>query len=143
MSLQSPQPGLFDNISWSTPQVLEQSLKRARSEQLSVRATERLVAERIRNEDDPHGLSQTETTTKTGDGSSREHLVPLEQKLRSALGTSVDIREVAKGRGTIAIHFTSREEFDRLYHELLEREGRDRRAGERMCTCVHYISILA
>ncbi|MCH1522949.1 MAG: ParB/RepB/Spo0J family partition protein [Arenicellales bacterium] len=103
--------------------------RQIRSEQLSVRATERLVAERIRNEDDPHGLSQTETTTKTGDGSSREHLVPLEQKLRSALGTSVDIREVAKGRGTIVIHFTSREEFDRLYHELLEREGRDRMAG--------------
>jgi ParB family chromosome partitioning protein len=103
--------------------------RQIRSEQLSVRATERLVAERIRNEDDPHGLSQTETTTKTGDGSSREHLVPLEQKLRSALGTSVDIREVAKGRGTIVIHFTSREEFDRLYHELLEREGRDRLAG--------------
>jgi ParB family chromosome partitioning protein len=101
--------------------------KQIRSEQLSVRATERLVAERIRTEDDPHGLEQTKTNDQGG--SSREHLVPLEQKLRTALGTPVDIREVAKGRGTIAIHFTSREEFDRLYNELLDRQGPERLAG--------------
>ncbi len=102
--------------------------KQIRNEQLSVRATERLVAERIRAEDDPHGLEQPETGSPS-QGSSRDHLVPLEQKLRRALGTSVDIREAAKGRGTIAIHFTSREEFDRLYNDLLDRQGNDRMAG--------------
>ncbi len=103
--------------------------RQIRSEQLSVRATERLVAERIRAEDDPHGLNETGTSGQSGGGSNRDHLVPLEQKLRTALGTAVDIREVGKGRGTIAIQFTSREEFDRLYHELLDRQGSDRMAG--------------
>jgi ParB family chromosome partitioning protein len=101
--------------------------RQIRSDQLSVRATERLVAERIRTEDDPHGLEQKKTNESGG--SSREHLVPLEQKLRTALGTPVDIREVAKGRGTIAIQFTSREEFDRLYNELLDRKGPERLAS--------------
>jgi ParB family chromosome partitioning protein len=104
--------------------------RQIRSEQLSVRATERLVAERIRTEDDPHGLEQNKANDANDQGgSSREHLVPLEQKLRTALGTPVDIREVAKGRGTIAIHFTSREEFDRLYNELLDRKGPERLAS--------------
>ena len=102
--------------------------KQIRSEQLSVRATERLVADRIRAEDDPHGLEQTDTDTSSR-SSNREHLAPLEQKLRRALGTPVDIREAAKGRGTIAIHFTSREEFERLYGELLDRQDADRLAG--------------
>ncbi len=103
--------------------------RQIRSEQLSVRATERLVADRIRNEDDPHGLNESEPETGGRSSSSRDHLVPLEQKLRTALGTSVDIREVAKGRGTITIHFNSREEFDRLYQDLLDRQGPERLAG--------------
>jgi ParB family chromosome partitioning protein len=31
-----------------------------------------------------------------------------------ALGTKVDLKQMAKGRGRITFHFTSHEEFDRL-----------------------------
>jgi ParB family chromosome partitioning protein len=38
--------------------------------------------------------------------------------LRAALGTRVDIRQNARGRGRIVVHFTSHEEFDRLRRNL-------------------------
>ena len=37
----------------------------------------------------------------------------LEQELRIALGTKVEIKQSAKGRGTIVIHFTDSDDFDR------------------------------
>ena len=40
----------------------------------------------------------------------------LEQELRTALGTKVDLKQRAAGRGQIVIHFTSPEEFERLRH---------------------------
>ena len=45
----------------------------------------------------------------------------LEQELRTALGTKVDLQQKAGGRGQIVIHFTSAEEFDRLRGQLCDR----------------------
>jgi hypothetical protein len=36
------------------------------------------------------------------------------------LGTRVDIRQNARGRGQLVVHFTSREEFDRLRRLLTD-----------------------
>ena len=38
----------------------------------------------------------------------------LEEQLRLALGAKVDLRQTAKGKGKLTIHFGSHQEFDRL-----------------------------
>ena len=43
-----------------------------------------------------------------------EQIASLEQELRTALGTKVDLSQTAKGRGKITIHFKSHDEFARL-----------------------------
>jgi ParB family chromosome partitioning protein len=47
-----------------------------------------------------------------------ENLASLEQELRTALGTKVDLAQTAKGRGRITIHFKSHEEFARVRRML-------------------------
>lgn len=80
----------------------------------SVREVERQVSERIAREDrEPLRIvSGAETAAKTRTRS--DQVASLEQELRRALGTKVDIRQNAKGRGKIVIQFTSHDEFDRL-----------------------------
>ncbi len=90
----------------------------------SVRATEREVSERIQDED----REPLRVAGVIGPGASKpaakparktnQHVAALEQQLRTALGTRVDIRQNGKGRGRIVIHFTSHDEFERL-QELL------------------------
>ena len=43
-----------------------------------------------------------------------EQIASLEQELRTALGTKVDLSQTAKGRGKITIHFKNHDEFARL-----------------------------
>ena len=81
----------------------------------SVRATEQAVKDRIHSEDG-EGLRIVDE-----DGRSRpvakprsEQLASLEQELRTALGTKVDLSQTAKGRGKLTIHFKNQEEFARL-----------------------------
>jgi ParB family chromosome partitioning protein len=80
----------------------------------SVRETERQVQERIASEDHEPlrliGGSGSDGKTRTRN----DQVASLEQELRSALGTKVDIRLNTKGRGRIVVHFTSHEEFERL-----------------------------
>ena len=80
----------------------------------SVRETERQVSERIAQEDDEplKVVSGTESTARAR--TRNDQVASLEQELRSALGTKVDIRQNAKGRGKIVIQFTSHDEFERL-----------------------------
>jgi ParB family chromosome partitioning protein len=61
--------------------------------------------------------------SKTGPRSARgSHIASLEQELRAALGTKVEIREAPRrrGRGQIIVHFSSNEEFERLHRYLVE-----------------------
>jgi ParB family chromosome partitioning protein len=88
---------------------------RIKKEGLSVRATEQGVQDRI------HALDGDTLRIVDADGNSRpvprprnEQLAALEQELRTALGTKVDLNQTAKGRGKITIHFKSHEEFARL-----------------------------
>jgi len=92
--------------------------RQIREEGMSVRETERQVQEKIDAEDsDPQ---------KAADGAKKiakrrtksQQLASLEQELRVALGTKVDIRQTSRGRGKIVIHFNGNDEFDRLRNEL-------------------------
>ncbi len=94
--------------------------RRIHQEGLSVRVIEDSVREHIRQADQP------QLSVVGGDGVSRpvpsaksEHLSSMEQQLRLALGTKVDLRQTAKGRGRITIHFKSNEEFERLKEVLV------------------------
>jgi ParB family transcriptional regulator, chromosome partitioning protein len=89
--------------------------RRIKKEGLSVRATEQGVQDRI------HSLDGDQLRIVDADGNSRpvprprnEQIASLEQELRTALGTKVDLNHSAKGKGKITIHFKSHEEFARL-----------------------------
>jgi ParB family chromosome partitioning protein len=96
-----------------------QFASRIKKDGLSVRATEQAVQNHI------HSLDGDQLRIVDADGNSRpvprprnEQIASLEQELRMALGTKVDLSQSAKGRGKITIHFKSHEEFSRLRHSL-------------------------
>jgi ParB family transcriptional regulator, chromosome partitioning protein len=89
--------------------------RRIKKESLSVRATEQGVHDRI------HTLDGDQLRLVDAEGNSRpvprprsEQIASLEQELRTALGTKVDLSQTAKGKGKITIHFGSHEEFERI-----------------------------
>jgi ParB family chromosome partitioning protein len=90
---------------------------RIQTEGLSVRATEDLVQQAIHHADEGFvaiaGGTAAAKGTKTA-RRSRDQAAALEQEFRLALGTKVDIKHKAGGRGQIIVHFTSHEEFERL-----------------------------
>lgn len=89
--------------------------KRIAAESLSVRVTEQLVSEHIQRADGGSlKVFAGEGTQSHTSVSGNEHLAQLEDQLRLALGTKVELRQSAKGKGKITIHFASAEEFDRL-----------------------------
>jgi ParB family chromosome partitioning protein len=88
---------------------------------LSVRAIEEMVQETIRAADaNPLSVVGAEGQAAKPKRRRRPNLMSLEQEFRTALGTKVDVRQGAKGRGRIVIHFASAEEFDRLHAWLCE-----------------------
>ncbi|MBI3462311.1 MAG: ParB/RepB/Spo0J family partition protein [Planctomycetes bacterium] len=93
--------------------------KRIQSEGLSVRATEELVQETIRQADAaPPAVIGTTSRPSTAKRTRSQHAMSLEKDLRLALGTKVDIKQSSQGRGKIVLHFTSNDEFERLYQWL-------------------------
>ena len=89
--------------------------RRIEAEDLSVRDVERMVSERL-GADEP-----AEAVILAGPGKRRtrnEQVASLEQEFRLALGTKVEIKQSARGRGKIVIHFQSHEDFDRLREQL-------------------------
>ena len=90
--------------------------RRIEADGLSVRATEALVHDTIRARDaEPFAVVGGDEATKPAPTKLRQqHLTALEQELRTALGTKVDIRQTARGRGRMVIHFSGHEEFERL-----------------------------
>jgi ParB family chromosome partitioning protein len=98
--------------------------ERIQREELSVRSVEQLVQDRVQR-DEPDtiafpGVAPQPARTKSG------QVASLEQELRLALGTKVEIRQSARGRGRIIVHFNSAEEFERLRSVLGTSQG-DRR----------------
>ena len=102
--------------------------RRIQQDSLSVRAVEELVQQTIHSADrEPLAVvgGSTQSNSKSTKKGSH-HTATLEQELRTALGTKVELKHKAGGRGHIVIHFTSTEEFDRLHGHL---SGRARKAG--------------
>jgi ParB family chromosome partitioning protein len=100
--------------------------RRIVEEGLSVRAVESLIQIMIRTADaEPLGVVAGESESDAPPTRTRnQHLASLEQDLRTALGTKVDVRHGAKGRGRIVIHFASRDEYERLHTYLCGDEAR-------------------
>ena len=90
---------------------------RIEREGLSVRAIEKLVSDRIVDEE-THGRGSAERVRQNRD----RQIEALQQELRMALGTRVKIKSGAKNRGQIVISFNGNEEFERL-RELLIHQG--------------------
>ena len=98
--------------------------QRIQAEGLSVRATEELVGEAIRHGDSPPTPGASVVAEQAGRArrAGSKQIGALEQEFRSALGTKVDVRQGAKGKGKIVIHFASQEEIERLSSILAGRE---------------------
>lgn len=105
--------------------------QRIQEEGLSVRATEELVQQAIHHADrEPLAIvGGGSSPTRPSKPARRTHdqVAALEQELRLALGTKVDIKQKAGGRGQIVVHFGSHEEFERLRDYLAA--GLHSRAG--------------
>jgi ParB family transcriptional regulator, chromosome partitioning protein len=88
---------------------------------LSVRDVERIVGEQIEAEDG----DQADVLPGPGKQkrTSSDQIASLEQEFRHALGTKVEIRTSARGRGKIVIHFQNHEDFDRLRNHLTDALG--------------------
>jgi ParB family transcriptional regulator, chromosome partitioning protein len=92
--------------------------KRIQKEHLSVRAVEQMVQE-VSTGDAPALSVIDEDGNSHPVERSADNLAVLEQELRNALGTKVQLTQSAKGRGKITIHFASHEEFDRVRGHLM------------------------
>lgn len=79
------------------------------NEDWSVRDAERLVVERIAHED-----GEAPVPVPLAKKAKNEHMAALEQNLRMALGTRVEIRHTSRGKGKFIIHFDGQNEFERL-----------------------------
>ena len=105
--------------------------KRIESESLSVRATEELVQEAIHTADveplsifngEANGPPPSPARTRS------DHLASLEQELRTALGTKIELRQTRRGSVRIVVHFKNNDEFERL-RELLGGHSKQRAIG--------------
>jgi len=97
--------------------------QRIQGEGWSVRETERQVAERI-NSEDGHGGKAKKKSARTVS----PQVESLQQQLRVALGSKVEIKQTSKGRGRIVVHFGSHDEFDRI-RQMLTGDEHLQRAG--------------
>jgi ParB family chromosome partitioning protein len=92
---------------------------------LSVRHTEQAVREQL---EEKQSTIPFKPGDKTAAAPARKqqisnHLLSLQDQLRSAVGTKVEIKLKAKDSGKVIIHFASNEEFDRIVQHL--RKGRE------------------
>ncbi|MBT5599240.1 MAG: ParB/RepB/Spo0J family partition protein [Planctomycetaceae bacterium] len=98
---------------------------------LSVRAVEQIVQDSLFDAEDATGKSSGGgRKVNRGAGQSNPfQIARLEQELKQALGTKVDIREKTGGKGKIVIHFNNHDEFQRLLTQLANRATEQRRVG--------------
>ena len=94
---------------------------------MSVRETESFVQAKLAEEDLPQVAGNTaERIQRTRS----EQIISLEKDLKLAMGSKVEIKSNAKGRGKLSIHFKNNEEFERIYDLLLAAGGAEvKRAG--------------
>lgn len=97
--------------------------KRIQTEGLSVRDTERIVGEKLLAEDELMGISTAKPKKKPRGKTSQ--IASLEQRLRIAIGTKVEIKQSGRGRGQLVIHFRGNDEFERLTKLILSAASDD------------------
>jgi ParB family chromosome partitioning protein len=97
--------------------------QRIQEEGMSVRETERVVRETIEALDADEQGVPPQTIKRRKRRTQNEQVASLERELRIALGTKTEIRQGAKGRGKIVIHYTSHEEFERIHGMLVDTGG--------------------
>jgi len=101
--------------------------KRIQSEGMSVRNTEQAVSDHIQhNEPDTIQFPTAATRRKR---TKSDQIASLEQELRIALGTKVEIKQTAKGRGRMIVHFANADEFERIRQNFGRQGDLDREAG--------------
>jgi ParB family chromosome partitioning protein len=100
--------------------------QRITGEGLSVREVERIVSEHLASDDESPAAATASPKKKR---TRSDQIASLEQELRIALGTKVEIKQSAKGRGTVVIHFTDSDDFDRLRDLLADSGPRTKRAA--------------
>ena len=83
-------------------------------DRLSVRATEGLVSEMLKKEEDSETGKKVINATRQKRRQISPQVEAMQQEMRMLFGTKVEIKSSARGRGKITIHFTDPDEFDRL-----------------------------
>lgn len=103
--------------------------ERIEREKLSVRETEAWVSEFVHRADaEPLSVIGSDGEPAPSHKPRNDQLAALEQELRMALGTKVELRSSARHRGRIVIHFANLAEFERL-QSLLAPAGVARHAA--------------
>ncbi len=87
-------------------------------DQMSVRAVERWVSDKIAAED-TFGISNSTRKRRTRD----RQIQSLEQDLKSALGTKIQIKQGSRQRGQIVVHYNNAAEFERLRELLMGQDS--------------------
>jgi ParB family chromosome partitioning protein len=88
---------------------------RAKREAMSVRSVEEAVQQHLHAVDGDHlAIVDSEGNRREVARPVNEQILALEQELRLALGTKVDLSQNRRGKGKMVIHFQSPEEFDRI-----------------------------
>jgi ParB family chromosome partitioning protein len=96
--------------------------RRVQKDSMSVRAIEQAVSEHIRRTDnEPLSIVDAEGNSRPSPIQPGQHLREMEQQLSLALGSKVEIKQSAKGKGRITVHFSCHEEFERLRELLAQR----------------------
>ncbi len=80
----------------------------------SVRICEARIGEMVRAEREAEGITGPPPKGNRGKRAVTPHIEAMQQELRHQLGTKVEIKQTAKGKGRIMIHFTDADEFDRI-----------------------------
>jgi ParB family transcriptional regulator, chromosome partitioning protein len=96
--------------------------KKIMEEGWSVRATEQHVGDLLKTEEDVETGRKVVNATRQKRRGPSPQIDTMQQELRMILGTKVEIRASARGRGKISIHFTDTDEFERLREMLCEKQ---------------------
>lgn len=87
--------------------------RQIQAEGWSVRQTEHTVSDMLAHEDG-QGEEKRGRQKRGAVRTITPQITSLEQELRRSLGTKIEIRQAARGKGKIVVHFHSAEEFERI-----------------------------
>lgn len=94
------------------------------TERISVRATEAMVSEMLKAEEDSETGRKVVNATRQKRRQVSPQIEAMQQELRMVFGTKVEIKSSARGRGKITIHFSDHAEFERLRATLTQKDDR-------------------